>query len=71
MEKNGRTGENLHGKLFWASDMILVDEVNRQRIEEVVAHPLEQDKFKWVLTQLPQEQECADDSGLAEHKESG
>ncbi len=70
-EKNGRTGENLHGKFFWASDMILVDEVSRQRIEEVVAHLLEQDKFKWVLTQLLEQQERAAETGLAEHKGSG
>ena len=37
-EKNEQTGENLSGKYFWSSDMILVDEVSRERIEELVEH---------------------------------
>ena len=36
-EKNRQTGECLGGKYFVATDIILVDEVTRQRIEEVVA----------------------------------
>ena len=35
-EKNKRTGECLSGKYFWASDMILVDRVDRDTIEKVV-----------------------------------
>jgi hypothetical protein len=34
-EKNRHTGECLNGKYLAATDMILVDEVSRQRIEEV------------------------------------
>ena len=36
-QKNRKTGECLGGKYFVATDMILVDEVSRDRIEEVVA----------------------------------
>src|SRR5437773_12415829 len=36
-KKNRHTGECLGGKYFVATDNILVDEVTRQRIEEVVA----------------------------------
>lgn len=36
-QKNSRTGENLGGRYLAATDMILVDEVTRPRIEEVVA----------------------------------
>lgn len=36
-EENSRTGENLGGRYLAATDMILVDEVTRPRIEEVVA----------------------------------
>src|SRR5882672_2730199 len=36
-DKNRQTGECLSGTYFRASDMILVDEVSRERIEQVVA----------------------------------
>ena len=37
LSKNNReTGECLSGKYFWASDMILADEVSRERIEEIL-----------------------------------
>jgi hypothetical protein len=48
-EKNKRTGENLAGRYFWTLDMILVDEVSRERIEEVVAHLLTEGKFQSVF----------------------
>src|SRR5918998_6898861 len=44
-EKNQETGECLGGKYFCATDMILVDEVSRGRIEEVVAEMLDQKEF--------------------------
>ena len=34
--RSHRSGERLSGKYFWASDMILVDEVTRARIADVV-----------------------------------
>ena len=34
VEKNKQTGECLNGKYFWGSDMVLVDEISRERIEE-------------------------------------
>ncbi|HYE76162.1 MAG TPA: hypothetical protein VEF04_22645 [Blastocatellia bacterium] len=38
IEKNRQSGECLSGKYFCASDMVLVDEVSRERIElEVVS----------------------------------
>jgi hypothetical protein len=40
------TGECLGGKYFVATDMILVDEVSRERIEEVVADLLAQNDFE-------------------------
>lgn len=45
-EKNRRTGECLGGKYFVAADVVLVDEVSRERIEEVVAGLLEQNDFE-------------------------
>jgi hypothetical protein len=53
VEKNRRTGECMGGKYFWASDMILVDEVSRARIEEVVRYLLETREFKQIFTALP------------------
>jgi len=44
--KNRGTGECLDGKYFVATDMILVDEVTRPRIEEVVADMIERDDFE-------------------------
>jgi hypothetical protein len=50
-EKNKQTGELLSGKYFWASDMILLDEVSRERIEEVVKDLIEEQKFEAVFDQ--------------------
>jgi hypothetical protein len=44
-EKNRETGEYLGGKHFCATDIILVDEVSRERIEEVVAVLLKTEQF--------------------------
>lgn len=53
-EKNQRTGECLAGGYFWASDMFLIDEISRERIEKVVRHLLEDDEtnFSSVFTQV-------------------
>jgi len=44
--KNRGTGECLDGKYFVATDMILVDEVTRHRIEEVVADMIARNNFE-------------------------
>ena len=44
-EKNRRTGECLHGRYFRAESMILVDEMSRERIEEVIAHLIATGEF--------------------------
>jgi hypothetical protein len=51
-EKNRRTGENLSGKYLWASDMILVDEVSRPCIEEVVEHLISTCEYHRVFSRL-------------------
>jgi hypothetical protein len=43
------TGECLSGRYFWAADMILVDELNRQRIGEVVQALLNDRSFYRVF----------------------
>ncbi len=49
IEKNRQTGECLQGKYFWASEMILVDELTRNRVEEIVEHLLVEGKFENVF----------------------
>ena len=53
VEKNRRTGERMSGKYFWSSDMILVDEVSRARIEEIVRYLIETNEFRQIFTPLP------------------
>ncbi len=49
IEKNKHTGECLQGKYFWARDMILVEEVTRNRAEEIVAHLIAEDEFEKIF----------------------
>lgn len=49
-DKNRDTGECLASKYFCATDMILVDEVSRSRIEEVIREMIEQKEFKTFFT---------------------
>ena len=48
--KNAETGECLSGKYFWASDMILIDKVDRKSIEQVIANLLGEDSFDTVFS---------------------
>jgi len=48
--KNAETGECLSGKYFWASDMILIDKVDRESIEQVIADLLREDSFDTVFS---------------------
>lgn len=47
--KNKETGECMNGKYFWSSDMILVDEVSRKRIEEVVSYFIAEGEFEEIF----------------------
>lgn len=49
VEKNKITGECLNGKYFWASDMILVDEISRERIQEVIESFINEGKFESIF----------------------
>jgi hypothetical protein len=60
-QKNKETGECLNGAYFWATDMILVDEVSRKRIEEVVTHLIIEDEFDQIFKLCePEIEECGD-----------
>ncbi len=43
------TGECLNGRYFWATDMILVDELSRARVEQVVADLILEGDFESVF----------------------
>ncbi|MBM7868626.1 hypothetical protein JOC70_000095 [Clostridium pascui] len=49
VEKNRRTGEYLRGKYFWSSNMVLVDEISRKRIEEVINYLINEDEFESIF----------------------
>ncbi len=36
----------LKGRYFWATDMILVDQLSRERVEEVVSHLISEGEFE-------------------------
>ena len=48
--KNAETGEFLSGKYFWASDIILIDNVDRESIEQVIADLLKEEAFDTVFS---------------------
>ncbi|MFD1874683.1 hypothetical protein [Hymenobacter bucti] len=47
-----QTGEGLSGKYFWASDMLLVDKIDRASIEAVVYDLLEEGSFLNVFRRV-------------------
>jgi len=49
-EKFRHSGECLGGKYFCATDMILIEEVSREPIEEVVTDLIKQDDFERYFT---------------------
>jgi hypothetical protein len=60
-QKNRKTGECMSGKYFWSSDMILVDEVSRKRIEEVIKHLIMENEFDRIFKLCkPEKEECED-----------
>ncbi|MGB8344289.1 MAG: hypothetical protein WCD86_05365 [Ktedonobacteraceae bacterium] len=56
-EKNQKSGESLSGSYFWATSMILVDEVSRQRVEQVICDLLSIGQFEAAFTAVPTDEE--------------
>ncbi len=50
--KNEQTGENLNGKYFWASDMILISNCSRRHIEQVINELHVQDELTTVFNKI-------------------
>jgi hypothetical protein len=44
--KNQRTNESLKGKYFYATDMILIERINRTEIMNVIKHQIKIDEFE-------------------------
>jgi hypothetical protein len=57
--KNRRSGENLSGAYLWIRDMILIDEVSRRCIEEVVNDLISTGSFETVFRSCADEEETA------------
>lgn len=51
--KYKQTGECLSGRYFWASDMILVEEITRPLIESVISELIQLGDFESVFVRLP------------------
>ncbi|MEK7857336.1 MAG: hypothetical protein AAB288_14695 [Acidobacteriota bacterium] len=56
-EKNKASGECMSGAYFWASDMILMDELSRARIEAVVNDLREEGEFENVFDKIKKNRE--------------
>lgn len=52
-QKNQQTGECMRGAYLWVSDMVLIDRLNRPRIEAVIDHLLHTDEFVQIFSRLP------------------
>lgn len=48
--ENSESGECMNGSYCWATDMILIDEFTRTRVEEVVAHMIAEGEFETAFT---------------------
>jgi hypothetical protein len=44
-----QTGECLSGQYFWASDMVLIDQISRESIQQVINHLLETGEFSQIF----------------------
>ena len=50
--KNQETGECLTGRYFWAADLVLVDEVTRSRIGDVINDLLARGEFAGAFKEI-------------------
>ncbi|WP_421750280.1 hypothetical protein [Croceimicrobium sp.] len=53
--KNQETGECLKGRYFWASDMILIESLNRKEIETIIEHLLKEDEFPLIFREIEED----------------
>jgi len=53
--KNQNTGECLNGKYFWASDMLIIERLDRETIENVIKELIGTNNFFSIFTKLEDE----------------
>jgi len=53
--ENAEAGECLNGAYFWATDIVLIDELSRDRVTEVVDHLLQVDEFELIFARDDEE----------------
>ncbi|CCF15418.1 protein [Brevibacillus laterosporus GI-9] len=51
-KKNQTSSENMSGLYFWASDMVLVDNVKPETIEAIVDHLIAEENFDTLFTKI-------------------
>lgn len=51
-QKNKQTGECLNGRFFWASDMIIIERINRKEIEEIIEHLINEKDFDSIFDRI-------------------
>ena len=51
-QKNIATGECNNGAYFWASDMIIVDKINRKSIEQTINSLIENGEFELIFKKI-------------------
>ena len=51
-ENYKKSGECLSGKYFWASDMLIVERINRKEIEELIQHLIEENEFEVIFRKI-------------------
>jgi hypothetical protein len=49
-DKNIKTGECLNGRYFWAKNMLIVNKINRQEIEQIVNHLIQEGELESIFT---------------------
>ncbi len=50
--KNQKTGECLGGKFFWASDMLLIDKIERKEITDVIDELIRTKEFELIFKRV-------------------
>ena len=56
-QKNKKTGEELYGKYFWSSDMILIDDLSLETLKEVIDDLLKNNDFNDVFDKIEPDNE--------------
>lgn len=58
-QENAESGECMGGAYFWATDLVLVDTLTRERVTQVVDHLLANDEFDMIF--VPAEEDDDED----------